>query len=315
MKAVFLDADSFADLDYSELERFFSELVVYKQTAKHETAHRIAGADVVFVNKVKLNAELLNTSQVKLICIVATGTNNVDLDVASLRGIAVFNCQAYGVPSVVQHAFSLMLALHTNLLHYNKDVNAGKWQKADQFCLLDYPIIELAGKTLGIIGYGNLGQGVAVIAKAFGMNVLIAQRDVSDAREGRLPLASLLAQADVISLHCPLTPETENLIDANALDLMKPSAFLVNVARGGIVDEQALADALMAGKLAGAATGVLIEEPPKNGNPLLDPAIPNLIVTPHSAWGSREARERIIQQTIHNVESFIKDEHSERRVV
>ncbi|WP_075172085.1 2-hydroxyacid dehydrogenase [Neptunomonas phycophila] len=315
MKAVFLDAETLRDLDLSGLEKAFSSLTIFDKTTQKDIAPRIQNADVVIVNKVKLDATLLKASQIKLICIVATGTNNVDLEAAKQCGIAVFNCQAYGVPSVVQHAFSLILALHTNLIQYQQSVEAGDWQKSDQFCLLNYPISELAGKSLGVVGYGSLGQGVAQIAKAFGMQVLIARRDESDCRENRLPLAQLLPQVDVLTLHCPLTPATQNLIDEQALNLMKPSAFLVNVARGGIVDEQALANALKSGVIAGAATDVLIEEPPKNGNPLLDSSVPNLIVTPHSAWGSKEARQRIVEQTIENVNVFLSGEQGERRVV
>ncbi|SIS53343.1 2-hydroxyacid dehydrogenase [Neptunomonas antarctica] len=315
MKAVFLDTESLDDLDLTTLEQLFRQFTTFKETASEQVAERIQTADVVIVNKVQLTQEVINNSpQLKLICVIATGTNNVDLDAARAKGIMVYNCQAYGIPSVVQHTFSLILALHTNLLNYDRAVRAGSWQKASQFCLLDYPIRELSGRKIGIIGYGNLGQGVAKIAEAFGMEVLIASRSDTDQRDGRLPLDELLPQIDVLSIHCPLTEETHNLIDASKLALMKKQAVLVNVARGGVVDETALADALRSGALAGAATDVLTEEPPRHGNPLLLPDIPNLIVTPHSAWGSKEARQRIINQTVENIISFSSSKDL-RRVV
>lgn len=308
MKAVFLDLQSLDDLDLSALEASVDELVTYMGTTAAEVAERIQDADVVITNKVVLNAEqIAAASQLKMIAVVATGVNNIDLDAAKRRNIAVYNCQAYGVPSVVQHTVSLMLALHTNLLSYDRAVREGEWQKSPQFCLLDYPIRELAGRTLGVIGYGALGRGVAEIARAFGMQVLVAARDEHDKRPGRLQLADLLPQVDVLTIHCPLTASTQDLIDEAALAQMKSDAVLINVARGGVVNELALADALREGRLAGAATDVLTQEPPTDDNPLLAGDIPNLIVTPHSAWGSQEARQRIIGQTADNILAFKAD--------
>ncbi|WP_136678973.1 2-hydroxyacid dehydrogenase [Neptunomonas sp. XY-337] len=308
MKAVFLDLQSLDDLDLSALEASVDELVTYMGTTAAEVAERIQDADVVITNKVVLNAEqIAAASQLKMIAVVATGVNNIDLDAAKRRNIAVYNCQAYGVPSVVQHTVSLMLALHTNLLSYDRAVREGEWQKSPQFCLLDYPIRELAGRTLGVIGYGALGRGVAEIARAFGMQVLVAARDEHDKRPGRLQLADLLPQVDVLTIHCPLTASTQDLIDEAALAQMKSDAVLINVARGGVVNELALADALREGRLAGAATDVLTQEPPTDDNPLLAGDVPNLIVTPHSAWGSKEARQRIIGQTADNILAFKVD--------
>lgn len=305
MNGVFLDAESLADLDLSSLGSLFDDFTVYNRTAAGEVAERIKDADVVIVNKVKLSRELLATApRLKLVCLVATGTDNVDTASAEELAITVCNCQAYGTDSVVQHVFSMIFAMHTNLLAYHKAVREGKWQQATQFCMLDYPITELKGKTLGIIGYGTLGKGVAAVAKALGMKVLLGRRPGLDKEDDRVPLAELLQQVDVLTLHCPLTAQTRNVIDAKALELMKPSAFLVNAARGGVVDEAALADALRNGTIAGAATDVLTKEPPDAENPLLAGDIPNLIITPHCAWGSLQARTRIIEQTAENIRAF-----------
>ncbi|MDO6562532.1 2-hydroxyacid dehydrogenase [Amphritea sp. 1_MG-2023] len=304
MKAVFLDLDSLAcdDLDLTELQAQCDEFIGYPTTQSAQVAERIATAEVVIVNKVVLDGAMLaKAKQLKHICIAATGTNNVDLLAASEQGISVSNCQGYGTASVAQHVMTLMLALHTNLIAYNQAARAGQWARAKQFCLLDYPIQELKGKTLGIVGYGNLGAGVAQLAGAFGMQVLVAQRIGGDTVAGRVALDELLPQVDVLSLHCPLTEQTRNLMDAARIAQMKTGAFLINAARGGIVNEADLADALRGGKLAGAATDVLTEEPPINGNPLLADDIPNLIITPHSAWGSVEARQRIVEQLTETV--------------
>lgn len=309
MKAVFLDYASLDknDLDFSQLDAVFDELILYPTTSVEQVVDRIKNVDVVITNKVLINAEAIQQSQtLKLILISATGTNNVDLAQAREQGIVVCNCQGYGTSAVAQHTLSLMLALSTALIQYDRAVKQGEWNKASQFCLLDFPIVELAGKTLGIIGYGELGKAVAKLAEAFGMKILVGCLPHRPYSEGRINFKELLTQVDYLSLHCPLTDETRDLIDAEALDAMKNTAFLINCARGGIVNEQALADALRQGKIAGAATDVLTIEPPKNGNVLLDADIPNLIITPHSAWGSVDARQRIVQQMVENVEAFRK---------
>jgi glycerate dehydrogenase len=308
-KAVFLDLESLEDIDLAALAGEFKRFETHMATGPLEVAARIRDAEVVLVNKVRLDAAALQQApRLKLICVVATGTNNVDLEAAQRLGIQVSNCRAYGNDSVIQHVFALLLALSTRLLDYHQAVQGGRWQQAGQFCFLDFPIAELAGKTLGIVGYGNLGQGVGRIAEAFGMKVMVAQRPGGPAEAGRTPLDQLLPQVDVLTLHCPLTEHTRNLLDAAAFKRMKNSALLINVARGGIVDELALADALRSGALAGAATDVLSVEPPRDGNPLLSGDIPNLIVTPHSAWGSTEARQRIIAQTLDTIQAFGRGE-------
>ena len=307
MKAVFLDYESLdkQDLDFSQLSAAFDDLILYPSTTAEQVLARIQDVDVVISNKVIVNAEAMEQCKnLKLILISATGTNNIDLDFARSKGIVVCNCQGYGTSAVAQHTLTLMLALATSLLKYEYAVKQGEWNKSPIFCLLDFPIVELSGKTLGIIGYGELGQAVAKLAEAFGMKILVASLPNRPTHKDRTPFAELLTQVDFLSLHCPLTAETRDLIDSQAFDKMKNSAFLINCARGGIVNEQALADALRQGKIAGAATDVLSVEPPTQGNVLLAQDIPNLIITPHSAWGSVDARQRIVNQMLENVEAF-----------
>lgn len=307
MKAVFLDYQSLDknDLDFRALAAQFDQWTVYPATSPLEVAERIAGAEVIITNKVQINAEhMQHNPQLKVILISATGTNNVDLEYAREQGIVVCNCQGYGTAAVAQHTIMLMLNLATSLLQYDRAVRAGEWNKSTQFCLMDYPIMELSGKTLGIVGYGELGQAVAKLAEAFGMQVKIAALPNRPAREKSVPFAELLTQVDFLTLHCPLSDATRDLIGREELEKMKSSAFLINCARGGVVNEAALADALKAGEIAGAATDVLTVEPPKNGNVLLDADIPNLIITPHSAWGSVDARQRIVQQMVENIDAY-----------
>lgn len=303
MKAVFLDYASLDknDLDFQALHAVFDELILYPSTDAETLVARVQDADVIISNKVLVDADTLKQCpQLKLILISATGTNNIDL-----QGVVVCNCQGYGTAAVAQHTLMLMLNLATSCLQYDRAVQQGEWNKATQFCLLDYPIIELSGKTLGILGYGELGQAVAKLAEAFGMRVLVGNLpNRPHADSTRVGFDDLLAQSDFISLHCPLTDDTRDLIDAQAFAKMKKSAFLINCARGGIVNEAALADALKQGEIAGAATDVLTVEPPKEGNVLLDARLPNLIITPHSAWGSVEARQRMVQQLVENAQAF-----------
>lgn len=304
MKAVFLDAEGLHTLALAKLEKECSSFQLFHTTASDEVAERIAGADLIILNKVKISRQQLKAApSVRLICVVATGTDVVDLQGAAELGVTVCNCQAYGTASVVQHVFSIMLALHTNLLSYHSAVQAGRWQTASQFCFLDFPIVELKGKTLGIVGYGTLGHGIAEIARAFGMKVVVARRP-GNPPDDRPPLAEMLAEVDVLTLHSPLTDQTRNLINANTFALMKPTSFLINCARGGIVDETALVEALQTKTIAGAAVDVLSVEPPRDSNPLLDVKLPNLIITPHIAWASKEARQTIIDQTVENIRAF-----------
>ena len=309
MKAVFLDYASLDqnDLNFKDLEKTFDEWEIYPSTSSEQLLERIQNVDVIISNKVVVNAEAIQQCpNLKLILISATGTNNIDLVQAKKQGVVVCNCQAYGTSAVAQHTLMLMLNLATSFKQYERAVQNGDWNKASQFCLLDYPIIELEGKTLGILGYGELGKAVAKLAEAFGMKILVGALPNRPVQENRIPFNELLSQVDFLTLHCPLSTDTQNLIDAKAFDAMKPSAFLINCARGGIVNEQDLADALIAGKIAGAATDVLMVEPPKDGTVLLNSEIPNLLITPHSAWGSVDARQRIVQQMVENVEAFKK---------
>lgn len=307
MHAVFLDHSSLdlGDLDISPLREAFTELTLHASSEVAQAAERLAGAQVAITNKVPITAQVLAANpQLKLILVSATGTNNVDLAAARAQGVSVCNCQGYGTPAVAQHTLMLLLALATSLPQYQQAVAQGKWQQARQFCLLDFPIVELQGKTLGLLGHGELGSAVARLAEAFGMTVLIGQLPNRPAREGRLPLSELLPRVDALTLHCPLNEHTRDLIGARELALLKPGSFVINAGRGGLVNEQALADALRSGHLGGAATDVLTTEPPTEGNPLLAPDLPRLIVTPHSAWGSREARQRIVGQLAENARGF-----------
>ena len=307
MKAVFLDARTLGeDVTLAPIEQVTGTLTCHDRTAPGEVTDRLQGFDTVLVNKVVLGREHFQACpELKTIAVVATGLNNIDLKAAEDHGIRVLNVTRYGRSTVAQHTMALILALATRLVDYNRDVRQGTWAKSDMFCLMDHPIMELEGKTLGIIGYGDLGQGVAERARAFGMNILLGCRPGQAPGEvdgyRRVPLEELLPQADVLSLHCLLTEDTRHLISTRELEQMKDSALLINTSRGGLVDEQALADALRAGTIAGAGFDVLTEEPPRNGNPLLADDIPNLIVTPHSAWASREARQRIVEVTAKNL--------------
>lgn len=307
IKAVFLDHHSLdlGDLDLSQLASCFSDLQLYPHSMPEQVIERLQGAQVVISNKVPLDAkQLAACPDLKLVLISATGTNTIDLAAARTLGITVCNCQGYGTPSVAQHTLMLLLALATNLPDYQKDIRAGRWQQSSQFCLLDHPIMELHGKVLGLLGHGELGSAVAKLAEAFGMRVLLGQLPGRPARPDRVPLHELLQQVDALTLHCPLNDDTRNMIDTAELKLMKPNALIVNTARGGLINEQALADALRSGHLGGAATDVLTQEPPRDGNPLLADDIPRLIITPHSAWGSKEARQRIVEQLSQNAQAY-----------
>jgi glycerate dehydrogenase len=312
---VFLDLESVdrGDLDRSHLEPLCLRWDWHPASTREETAERIRGAELVISNKVVLDRPLLEQAgRLRLICVAATGTNNVDLAAARELGIAVANVTGYATPAVVQHVFALILALTTRLPQYQAALATGAWQRSRQFCLLDYPIRELAGRRLGIIGYGELGRAVGAVAQAFGLELLLAQRPGGDPAPGRLSLESLLPKVDILSLHCPLTSATRNLIGPRELSLMRSDALLINTARGGIVDETALAEALLAGRLGGAGIDVLEREPPVAGSPLLAPDIPNLILTPHIAWASRESRQRLLDQLVANIRAFTAGERRNR---
>ncbi len=261
--------------------------------------------DVVVSNKVVLNEQHLSKAKrLKLVCIAATGTNNVDIAAATNNNIVVANVHGYATASVAQHMFGLLLTLTTRLNDYTAAVKRGEWSKSRFFCLLDYPVRELAGKTLGIVGFGHNGQAVAKVAEAFGMKVLLAKRNEQDQRPGRIALAELLPLVDVLSLHCPLTEETRRLIGEQELALMKKDAVLINTARGGLVDESALLDALQNQRIGGAGLDVLQQEPPPADHPLLSAELSNLVITPHTAWISHESRQRLINEIALNIEAF-----------
>jgi glycerate dehydrogenase len=280
--------------------------VLHERTPDAEVAARIEGFQVVLANKAVLDRRAIaGNRQLRLIALTATGTNNVDTAAAREAGVAVCNLRDYCTPSVVQHVFALLLALTHRLADYQALVRAGRWQQAGQFSVFDHPIRELAGRAMGIVGYGALGRGVARAAEAFGMQVLLANRPGTAPADGRHDLDEMLPRLDVLSLHCPLTEATRGLVSRARLSRMKPDAVLINTARGALVDAQALADALRSGRLGGAGIDVLEREPPPADHPLLDPAIPNLIVTPHVAWAAREARQRCLDELALNVESFL----------
>jgi glycerate dehydrogenase len=306
-RAVFLDHTSLdlGDLDLSPWRETFSDLVLHASTTPDQVAERLKDAEVAISNKIVIDAATFAACPgLKLVLVTATGVNNIDLDAARKHGVVVSNCQGYGTPSVAQHTLMLLLAMATRLPDYQQAIHQGQWQKSKQFCLLDFPIVELEGKTLGLLGHGELGGAVAKLAEAFGMRVLSGQIPGRPARPDRVPLHELLPQVDALTLHCPLNEHTRDMIGAHELSLLKPKAFVINTARGGLINEQALADALRNGHLAGAATDVLTVEPPVNGNPLLSGDIPRLIITPHSAWGSQEARQRIVGQINENALAF-----------
>ena len=315
MKAVFLDLDTVGpdDLSFEKLNALPVHWVYNKSTVASDVDKRIADADIVISNKFVLGREsLLQAAGLKFICAAATGFNHIDIETAKERSIQVSNVRNYATPSVVQHVYALILALSTRLMDYTAAVKRGEWQTSDFFCLLDYPIDELAGKKLGLIGYGTLGHAVAGVAPALGMEVLISQHLHRDPEPGRIDPDELLAAADIISLHLPLNAQTRNLIGERELSLMKRNALLINTARGGLVDEAALATALREKHIAGAGFDVLSKEPPDDDNPLLAEDIPNLIVTPHTAWASRQSRQRLIDQIADNIQSFIDGKTANR---
>lgn len=284
--------------------------VEHARTAPSQVIERLAGATIAITNKVPIDAaSIAALPELKMIAISATGTNNVDLGACRERGIVVSNIRGYAGHTVPEHVMALLLALSRNLVAWRESLQAGGWQRSEQFCLFDHPIRDLHGATLGLIGAGTLGNGVARLAEAFGMRVLRAERKGAVViRPGYTAFGEVLAEADAISLHCPLTADTLNLIGESELQMMKPSALLINTARGGIVDEAALIRALKAGWIGGAGFDVITAEPPPAGHPMLDPALlalPNFLLTPHVAWSSRPAMQTLADQLIDNIEAFV----------
>lgn len=289
---------------------FAHRWIEFAETNLEEIVDRLREATIAICNKLPLRAETLSQlPNLKLIAVAATGVDNVDLDYCRSHDIAVCNTRGYAVSSLPEHALMLMLILRRNLLAYRHDVKSGRWHKAKQFCLLGHSIGDLRGTKLGIVGFGTLGRAMAELGRAIGMEVLIAERKgAASIRPGRVSFDEVLRLSDVLSLHCPLTEETQNLIGSDELKQMKPDAILINTARGGLVAELPLLEALQTGQLAGAGIDVLRNEPPREGNVLLDVDLPNLIVTPHNAWASRQAMQTLADQLIDNLEAFVKGE-------
>ncbi|SEL10558.1 D-2-hydroxyacid dehydrogenase [Nitrosovibrio tenuis] len=287
--------------------RFEHTYEEYAHTPPDQIVARLRFATVAIINKVQLSNEILaQLPKLKMVAISATGYNGIDIAACRNRGIAVANIRNYAIHTVPEHVFALVLALRRNLVAYRYEIEQGAWQKSEQFCLFTHHISELSGSTMGIIGEGAIGQGTAAIARGFGMRVLFAYHDSSKKKEVRLtPLDQVMAESDVLSLHCPLTPATQNLIGIEELRKMKRSALLINTARGGLVNEAALVQALDEGLIAGAGFDVLTEEPPVNGNPLLDLRRPNFILTPHVAWASDQAMQVLADQLIDNIEAWV----------
>ncbi len=295
MSIVFLDRDTFvASVRFATAGVAGRPWHDHSHTPPELVLECARDAEVVVTNKVRLPAALIEQlPSLRLIACAATGVDNVDVDAARRRGVAVCNVQGYAIHSVPEHVFAMLLALRRNLPLYHQAVQAGEWARSGSFCLLTYPIDDLAGATLGIVGAGALGQSVARLGEAFGMNVLLAERRGADGvRPQRTSFEQVLSDSDVLSLHLPLTSQTRNLIGARELARMKRTAILINTARGGVVDETALLAALQAGHLAGACLDVLGEEPPAADQPLISAGLPNLLITPHLAWASRAWRTK-----------------------
>ncbi|EHJ91725.1 D-2-hydroxyacid dehydrogenase [Vreelandella boliviensis] len=303
--AVILDAQSLGpEINLTAIKESVSNLEVFEQSTTQQAQERLANADIAIVNKVMLDAETLQQlPKLRLICVLATGLNNIDLESAKEHNIEVKNVAAYGTASVSQHTLMLMLALANRLPQYQRDVAAGEWQRSAFFCLQDYPTLQLSGKQLVMVGQGELGTEVARLAEAFGMQVTFAARPGNEANDKRPALDDLLPDADVISLHCPLSEATKHLINRERLARAKNSLILINCARGGVIDEVAALEALRSGKLGGLGVDVLPAEPPRDSHPLLDALGEplNLIVTPHNAWITPEARQNIVGLTANNI--------------
>ncbi len=306
---VFLDRASIDldDLDLSAIEQS-CDLVSHASSDTDQLLDKCRDAEIIIVNKVKLQREQLTAlPRLKLICVIATGTNNVDLAAAADCGIAVCNVRDYAAASVSQHVLMLILALTTHFLQYQRDIQQGAWQNQDQFCLLTYPMQELQGKTIGLIGYGHIAHAVEKLALAFGMQVLIGQslNPAAAAQPDRVDLDQLYQQSDIISVHCPLTEQSRNLITRREFQMMQPSAIVINAARGGIVNEDDLIEALRSGLIGGAGIDCLTEEPPPADHPMISAQLPQLIVTPHNAWGTIQARQRLVDGTAANIQDYL----------
>ena len=303
MKIVVLDGFSAnpGDLSWGPLEAF-GQCTVYDRTPPTEVSIRAADADIVLTNKTPLPADVLAVlPRLRMIGVLATGYNIVDVEAAKRQGVCVCNVPGYSTPNVAQAVFALILELTNRTGHHAESVREGRWSRAIDFCYWDGELVELNGLTLGIVGYGKIGQAVATVGRAFGMRILAHRRQPTSDPEC-VDLETLFSQSDIVSLHCPLTPETQQLISAARLATMKPSAFLINTARGGLVNEEDLAAALHAGQIAGAGLDVLSVEPPPANHPLL--TAPRCVITPHIAWATRQARVRLLERTAANISAF-----------
>lgn len=304
-KGVFLDAGSLGnDIDLSKLAKL--GCTFWPKSANSEVIERCLGADYIVTNKVVIDAHIMSKlPKLKLICVAATGTNNIDLAAAEARNIMVKNVSDYAGSSIAQLTFSLLGELWSHTSKYNALVKNGDWCKSEHFCLFDKPIVEFSGKKIGLIGYGTLAKSVEKIARAYDMEIIIAERKGAEyVRSGRVSFQHVIEEADVISIHSPLTLETKNLISTPELNSMKATAVVINTARGGIVNEPALLKALGNNTIAGAATDVLTVEPPSPEHQMLTHSLDNLLVTPHIAWASMEARKRLLNKVIENIESY-----------
>lgn len=307
MKIVILDAYAAnpGDLSWDEFAAL-GDLTVYDRTAQEDAAARIGDSEVVFINKVRLTDDIFAACpNLKLVSILATGYNIVDLAAAKRRGITVCNVPGYSTRAVVQMTFALLLEICQQVGLHSGAVHTGRWQTCPDFCFWDRPLIELDGKTIGIVGYGAIGSAVGTVAQALGMKLLVTARHEKPVPEGArfVSLPELLAQSDVVSLHCPQTAENARMIDAGALAQMKDGAILINTARGGLLDEQAVADALRSGKLLAAGMDVVSAEPIRADNPLL--TAPNCFLTPHIAWAPLETRRRLQAISAENLRAFL----------
>ncbi|WP_066457027.1 D-2-hydroxyacid dehydrogenase [Castellaniella caeni] len=310
LRIVFLDRDTLPETVEFPAPRVTHELIPYARTAPDQVAERIQQADIVITNKVVITAAMLQqATRLKMIALAATGTDNIDLDACNRRKIIVSNVRDYAIHTVPEHTFALMLALRRNLLAYRQSVVDGRWQASGQFCYFDFPVRDLSGATLGIIGRGALGEAVAEIARAFGMRVqFAARRDASTTTEDYTSFSNVLRTSDVISLHCPLNAQTRGMIGADEFSLMERKPLLINTARGGLVDEYALEHALQTGQISGAGFDVATQEPPAADHPLVKLLrYPNFILTPHVAWASEEAIRAMAQQVRDNIEAFCRD--------
>ncbi|MGF1731886.1 D-2-hydroxyacid dehydrogenase [Photobacterium kasasachensis] len=305
---VFLDRDTIPAHIQLPQPNFSHEWHQYPATAPQQVLSRLQQATIAISNKVVLDADTLSQlPRLKMVAIAATGTNNVDLDYCHQHGITVSNIRGYASDSVPEHVIALMFALRRNLMGYHQDIQTGVWQQKKQFCFFTHPIGDINGSTLGIIGSGSLGRAVAKLAQALGMEVLFAERKGQPkCREGYTPFSDVVEQADILTLHCPLTAETANLIGRQELRQMKPSSLLINTGRGGLVDEQALVDALQQGEIGGAGVDVFTAEPADDSNPLVAHAhLPNLLLTPHIAWGADSAIQTLANQLVDNLNRFV----------